>query len=226
MKNSLLVSTAAAALMLVSAQAEAAGRWPNWYVGLHGSLDYISDSTIKDNPVVDSYTSDNGIGYGASIGYRPATDANIIRNMRFEVEWNQQTSDMKEVDSIAGAFSGDGQTRVSAFMGNVYYDFVSLDQFQQPKTLVPYIGAGLGYASFVMDDSGTSFGNVTDKDNVLAYQGMAGVSYAPAFMPFTEWTLGYRYFATKSASFAYIAGGNFDVEYSSHNIEGGVRFLF
>lgn len=226
MKRSFLLGALAAASILSSASAEAAGRWPNWYLGLHGALDYVSDSSTDDNPVTNSFSSDTGFGYGVSVGYRPATEDKVLRNMRFEAEWLQQQNDIADIDSTVGTFTGDGTTKVSAFMGNIYYDFVTNDQFGQPRSWTPYLGGGLGIAKLVIDDASLSLGNVTNTDSLLAWQLLAGVSYTPTFMPFTEWSLGYRYFNTTSASLGYIGGGTFSVDYSSHNAEVGVKLLF
>lgn len=224
--RSVLFSALTATTLLAAPQADAAGRWPNWYVGLHGALDYVSESSVKDNAVIDSVTSDTGFGFGAAVGYRPASDNQILRNLRFEAEWHQQQNDLDEADSIFGGVPSDGTTKVSAFMANVYYDFAMMDQFHQPRPLVPYVGAGLGVASFTMDDAGLTFGNINNSDDVMAWQLMAGLSYSPAFMPFTEWTVGYRFFNTTNPSFTYLDGTTFETEYTSHNAEVGVRFLF
>ncbi len=226
MQRALALTLLVMSFLFAGAEAQAAGRWPNWYVGLHGSLDYVGESSVNDNPVVDSISNDFGFGYGASLGYRPATDTNILKNMRFELEWHQQQNDIAEADTILGSVPADGTFKVSAFMANVFYDFVTTDQYQQPKPLVPYLGAGVGIASLTMDDAGLTLGNTNNSDDLMAWQLMAGLSYAPQFMPFSEWVLGYRYFSTTDASFNYITGTTFDVDYSSHNLEAGIRFLF
>lgn len=221
-----IVAIATTAMALVSSNAMAEGRWPNWYVGLHGSLDFVGETELDDNPVVNNFDSDQGFGYGASIGYRPAIGNAVARNFRMEVEWNRQTADLDKVDSSFGSFSGNGKTIASAVMANFFYDFVMTDQYRQTKPFYPYIGGGLGWSTIKLDGADSSLGNINDSDNVFAYQFLAGLAYLPQFMPFTEWSLGYRYFDTMDPEFSYVGGGKFSADYNSHNLELGVHFLF
>jgi opacity protein-like surface antigen len=80
----------------------------------------------------------------------------------------------------------------------------------------PYVGAGLGAANIDVD---------VDDDTVFAWQLMAGLGYVPQSIPFTEWTLGYRFFNTNDAKIT-VGATNADMEYMSHNVEAGVKFLF
>jgi len=226
MKKLSVFAVAFAALSLLAHAASANGRWPNWYVGLHGSLDFVDDVEVDGNPVVNSYNTDLGYGAGASIGYRPALQNTSLSNLRFEVEWNYLSAAMDKVDSTFGKFSGHGTTVVNAIMGNVFYDFVMRDQRRQTKPIMPYFGAGVGWADVRLRDTDTTLGNLNDNDQVLAYQLMAGISYAPKSIPFTEWTLGYRFFDSVDPEYSYVAGDKFTVDIMSHNVEAGVRFLF
>lgn len=223
----LLVVSALAATALTSFTAQADGRWPNWYVGLHGSLAFVEDVELDSNPVIASFAQDQGFGYGVSLGYRPATNNPIFNKFRFELEWHHQGAGVDKVDSkTSGSFNGDGTVRLNAGMGNVYYDFVMADANGQTKALAPYIGAGFGWASVTLDGTSATLGNVSDNDDVMAWQLMAGLSYAPQFLPYTEWTLGYRYFDTANPRYSYLGVSNFDADVASHNLEAGVHFLF
>lgn len=221
-KLAILVTASA----IVSGTAQAQGNWPNWYIGLHGSLAFVSDTDVEDNAVVSTFSNDMGYSYGVAVGYRPATQMGFLRNTRFELEWQKNDVSMDKVDSAFGTFEGQGSVVNTAVMGNVYYDFVMRDERGTPKQLIPYIGAGAGWAQTKLEDADVALGNINDSDNVIAYQFMAGLSYAPQLLPFTEWTLGYRYFDTVDPEFAYIAGGQFSIDPTSHNLEAGVRFLF
>jgi opacity protein-like surface antigen len=227
LKNNLIASVALASLALSASTADAAGRWPNWYVGLHGAMAFVSDDKLDSNPAINSFSHDAGAGYGASIGYRPAIDDPIFRNFRLEFEWMHTTSDIDKLKTAtAGAADGVGNTRVNAAMGNIFYDYFLKDQQGQVLPFGPYAGVGLGMASVKLDGASTLLGNVSNKDNVFAWQFLTGLNYSPSFMPFTEWTVGYRYFNTQDPRFAYVGGGKFSADYSSHNLEAGVRFLF
>ncbi len=226
MKKISSLALAFAAVALASTTAFAEGRWPNWYVGLHGSLAFVGTTELDDNPVVSSYDNDLGYSAGASIGYRPGINNAILRNMRMELEWNYVQTGMDTVDTTFGTFAGHGNTITSAVMGNVFYDFVMTDQYRRAKPFMPYVGAGLGWANVKLEDADTTLGNTNDSDQVLAYQFMAGISYMPQVLPFTEWSLGYRYFDTMDPEFSYLGGNQFSADVASHNLEAGVRFLF
>lgn len=227
MNNKTIMMAALAATALTSFTAQADGRWPNWYVGLHGAMAFVSDTDVESNPGgVSGFSNDAGMGYGVALGYRPATTDPILNKFRFELEWHRQTSDVDKVDSNRGAFNGDGETVASAGLFNVYYDFVMNGKDGQPFALAPYVGAGLGWANVKIDGTSVFLGNVNETDNVFAWQFMTGVSYAPQFLPFTEWTLGYRYFDTANPSYSYLGASTFDIDYASHNLEAGIRFLF
>lgn len=226
MNKNIIIASLVAATSLTSFSAQADGRWPNWYVGLHGSLAFVGDVELESNPVVNSFSQDTGMAYGASLGYRPATTNPITNKFRFELEWHQQGADVDKVDSIAGSFNGDGETSVNAGMFNIYYDFVMADANGQSKALAPYIGGGFGLAQVKLDGTSAFAANVNDTDDVFAWQLMAGVSYAPAMLPFTEWTLGYRYFDTQDPSYSYLGISKFSADVASHNLEVGVHFLF
>jgi opacity protein-like surface antigen len=223
----IIIASLVAATALTSFSAQAEGRWPNWYVGLHGSMAFVGDVDVENNPGgVSSFSQDQGIGYGASLGYRPATNNPIFNKFRLEAEWHKQGADVNKVDVGASSFKSDGETVVQAAMANVYYDFVMADANGQSLAWAPYIGAGLGMAQAKIDGTAAFLGNVNDTDDVLAWQFMAGLSYAPTSLPSTEWTLGYRYFDTANPEYSYLGVSKFSTDISSHNLEAGVHFLF
>ena len=225
MKYTLFSTTLLSAAILASAT-QAEPRWPNWYVGVHGSIPFVTDSSVRGNPLADDLEYDSGYGYGASLGYRPEVEGGLLRNMRIEAEWHKQQSDIDKVQNPLGAsLNGNGDVSVNAYMLNVFFDATFRDDDLR-QAFTPYFGGGVGFANIELDDTQASLGAGGDEDDVLAFQAMAGISYAPEFMPHTEWTLGYRYFTTQDAEFSYVSGGSYKVEYDSHNVEAGVRFLF
>jgi outer membrane protein OmpA-like peptidoglycan-associated protein len=65
---------------------------------------------------------------------------------------------------------------------------------------MPHVGVGVGWARPRFDHAQFYNGNtVSGKDDVLAYQGIAGVSYAVA--PQIKLDLDYRYFGTQNGTF-------------------------
>lgn len=218
MKKQLASILSASVVMLATTAAEAQNRWPNWYVGLHGALTFVGEEDIEDSAIADSYDSDNGFGYGATLGYRIPATAGEWSKMRVEVQWHHQRSDNSSVTVPGGAsLASGGETRVNAGMFNIFYDAAtSMDNVR------PYVGLGLGYAQLRLVDTLA----LVDEDSVFAWNLMAGIGYIPQSLPFTEFYTGYRYFATGEGDFAFADGSTFSMGYDSHNIEAGVRFLF
>jgi hypothetical protein len=178
-----LTTTILATLVSGSAVARESTWLPrgNWYGSLSGN------STWMDN-------SDLGGGGNIGLGYR-------IDNVRLEGEAGYHTADGK---------GGYPDTNYISYMGNVYYDFNTMN-FARWK-FVPYIGGGVGNAAVRYGNSSLS-GTWDHHDNQFAYQGMAGVSFTAPAISNADLFVGYRYFAT-------------DGDLESNNAEVGVRFYF
>ena len=211
----------ASCLIFISTASEAQQRWPNWYLGLHGALSFVGDSDIENNVNADEFSTDSGIGYGASIGYRPRSAHGQWNNMRLEAEWHHQRADLSEVNAAGANVDAIGSVRANAIMGNIFYDAtISMPEWR------PYVGAGLGFAQLSLQNATSSLGTLNKDDNVFAWNVMAGLGYTPQWLPYTEWSIGYRYFATGDAEFSLNNGGTMEINYDSHNLEAGVKFLF
>lgn len=208
-------------MALASTAADAQSRWPSWYVGLHGSLTFVGDENLDGNPNVSSFNQDNGVGYGVSIGYRPRIETGEWSNMRIELEWHHQSSDVNKLAITGGTTKGAGSVRANSGMLNVFYDAAtSMPEWR------PYVGVGLGFSKVKLQNSTADFGASSDQDTVFAWNAMVGLGYIPESLPFTELNIGYRYFSTANAEFDLTGGGSFEMEYDSHNIEAGMKFLF
>ncbi|MFO1242970.1 MAG: porin family protein [Rickettsiales bacterium] len=209
------------ALMVMAAPiaAEAQQRFPKWYVGLQGSMNFVDDGDVDTSNALIGNTDieyDNGYGVGIALGYMPAGTGSLLDNMRFELEYGYRKSDVDSVDGI----TGDGNIHSNTGMLNAYYDFNTGTQW------LPYVGAGLGWSQVELK---TGRGAVNDDDSVFAWNLMAGVGYAPTSIPNTVWTIGYRYFATEDPDFSItpaFGGGRAETDYDVHNIEAGVRMMF
>lgn len=217
--NTLLMTTLAVAAVSSASQAE--DRWPNWYVGLHGSMVFIDNVDLGGNPAVDKFEQDSGYGYGVSLGYRPYFSDSAWSDMRLELQWQHQRADIDKVSTPGGSINSSGDVRVNAVMFNVYYDAPT--SFAQ---LRPYVGTGLGWAKMHLQNANATLASSGDEDTVFAWNLMAGLGYVPESLPYTEWSIGYRYFSPLDSEFSFAGGGTFEMEYDSHNIEAGVRFLF
>jgi outer membrane protein OmpA-like peptidoglycan-associated protein len=91
--------------------------------------------------------------------------------------------------------------------------------------VVPYVGAGVGYARIKAD--GVNIAGTTvmdDTSNKFAYQGIVGAAYR--MTDNLKLGLEYRYFATLDPEFSTSAGTNVDSEYSAHNVLLSLRWEF
>ncbi len=207
MKKILFSALLLTVLATSSAQAREE-RWPQWYVGLTGSLVLLSDSDISGSGLSGDSSYNSGYGISGSIGYRPNMDIAVFNNMRFEIEAAYRAND---VDNITGvAFASTGEAKSMAYMINAIYDVETGSQ------LVPYFGAGIGYSNIEFRD---------DDDMVFSYQFLAGVGYEPELIPNTIWSIGYRYFGTQDPSLS-SGATSYEIEYDAHNFEAGLQMRF
>jgi opacity protein-like surface antigen len=203
---------AAGAVLVAAGAAQAAEPWPKWYIALHGSLPFVGRTDVSQGATnLGEMEFDNpGWGAGAALGYKPA---GALGDMRFELEASRRETD---VDTLAGISAAD-DVSVDAFMLNAFYDFHGTGM-----ALIPYLGAGLGWANV---ETNLPVQNVSNSDDMFAYQFMAGVGYEPMLAPNTALILGYRYFATLDPEIGSVAG-TVEHDYDSHLIEAGARFSF
>lgn len=203
--------------LLVTASAANAyeERWPKWYIGVSGSLPWVSDDGVSvAGTSAGSLEFDNpGWGAGVSLGYKPGGTDSFLDMMRFELEYAYRHNDL---DTLAGTPVAD-DISVHAYMFNALVDIPTDTQF------TPYLGAGLGWASAEMNL--TPLG-VSDTDTKFAYQGMLGVAYEPETIPNVAFSVGYRYFGMASPGYRNAAGLAVENDYDSHNAEVGARFSF
>ncbi len=204
-----------AAVMLVAGSVQAQEAWPKWYVGIQGSLPFVSESDVSiAGANVGDLEYEVGWGLGASLGYRPgSSDTPLLNGFRFEVEYTHRENDF---DTLAGVSVSD-DLESDALMFNALYDIETGSKF------IPYLGAGIGYAS--LEANSNILGFSSEDDSVFAYQFMGGVGYAPEMLHNTVWSIGYRYFSTSDPEFSGF-GGTAEIDYDVHNIELGARFMF
>lgn len=215
-KLSLALAVLATSAIASAAQAADQVRWPNWYVGVHGGMNFRADGDVNNGGVVNELESDTGYAVGASIGYLPPTTVPFFNNSRWELEYTYRANDNKAV--------GAGDITSNNYYANVYYDF------NNDTNWTPYLGAGAGMSQ--IDFSVPGLG-LSGDDNVFGWQLMAGVSYSPTSLPNTQWSIGYRYQNTfddmQFIDDLNVAPGVFvsnEVETENHGIEISARFLF
>lgn len=142
-------------------------------------------------------------------------DFGILR-LEGEVLYNEYNLD--SIEFAGFDVDADGSFKTLAGMGNVFVDL--------PLAIVtPFVGAGIGYAKVKADNfklAGVPV--VDDSDTGLAWQLRAGIAFA--IFPFTDMTIGYRYFVTDDLELSNSAG-DVDVEkLKSHIFELGLRITF
>jgi OOP family OmpA-OmpF porin len=212
---------ALAGIMAISAATQASAaqtneRWPRWYLGITGDMTFLNDSDIT-GASRGKLSFDMGGGGNLALGYEPAL-MQPFGSMRFEVETGYHSNgiDTATVGGVTG--NGSGSLTAWTYMANAYYDF------RNSTAWTPYVGGGVGGAQLNLGNS-SGAGNTGDKDNVFAWQLMAGMAYAPVSLPMTDWLIGYRFIDTQDGTFA-AGASKIKVAYEAHNIEAGVRLRF
>jgi opacity protein-like surface antigen len=182
------------ALLLVATSASAKP-----YFSLGGMWVDLRDADIRVEGQGTRMSFDDGWGAFVAVGQQ-------FELFRLEGEAAYRRND---IDGVGGTDIGGGKTEAMSGMVNAYLDFDML-QFR------PFIGAGAGMARVRVDPDGIG----SDRDNVFAYQGMIGVSFA---MQPVGFDIGYRYFATEDPSFTTNLG-RIRGEYETHNLYVAIRF--
>jgi len=204
-----------------SAQAQDKG----YYLSGNAGVTLLSDAKLETNNIeFGDYSSNLGFNVGAALGYnfgsfRLEGEIGYHRNEMDEITQNPAlipTCPPNCVESVNGSFS------VISYMINGYYDFHLTN-----SGLVPYLGAGLGAATVIVNDKQLSGNN---DDIVFAYQIAGGVGYK--INPKMTLTAGYRYFATTESEFDVTGllpgpgASTVFTEVESHEFVVGLRYQF
>jgi len=154
------------------------------------ALDFGNDNT----DVLGKLEFDNGFGGVLSLGW------GFGNGLRAEVEGNYRQNDVDKITSGGGDLPGVGGTaRTYGAMVNALYDF------HLGWPVVPYVGAGVGYAWTDYDtvrtrgnpfNANLSSSTIDDEDGQFAFQGIAGLAYQIAAVPGLALTAEYRFFGT------------------------------
>lgn len=151
-----------------------------------------------------------GQAFGGAIGYDYAGSP-----FRAELEYVYRTAD---ADPFGGSSGGDLASTTIALNG--YYDFTTIGP------IIPYVGAGLGYATEIDFDigSGTGVGEYSDSGTSLV-QVMLGARY-PINERFSV-TGELRYFDAGSVSLDRSGGvETLELDYSGVELNLGLQFAF
>ncbi len=163
------------------------------YIGLEGGGNFLGDISPHGGGADTRSTWDGGyVGLG-SLGY------NFGNGFRAELEGGYRRND---VDGVRNSSPGSatGALGVYTAIVNGLYDFDLAPYGINTYGFVPHLGVGVGWAQPRFDHAGTFFGNtVSGKDDLFAYQGIAGVDYA--VMPNVKVSLDYKYLGTTDGDF-------------------------
>lgn len=190
---------------------------PSWYIGLAGSVNFVSDTELDDGTRDGDIEFDEGYGIHGALGYRPRHTNSLFDYMRFEAELAVRDNEMDQFVQASGVTNLTDDFQVQTAMVNAYFDIPVSESWR------PYLGAGIGAARFHFESTGLT---IDDEDTVLAWQGMVGLSYTPPNFRIMDIGVGYRYLGTEEASLTNAAGGSAEVDYESHSLEIGTRFYF
>lgn len=202
----IVIGSVAAAFWLMAATGASAQQF---YIGLQGGPNFAADSNLKQGGASGTLEYLPGgmlslhAGYGFAFG------------LRLEGEFALRAN---EVDNLDG-LDVDGTVSSAAFMTNLFYDFNTGTKF------VPYVGAGIGFATVVADDI-EAFGIplVDDSDTKVAFQ--AGGGFAYKFTPHVALTSDLRFFGTSDLEFTDSSNTDFTATYFNTSWTVGVRFSF
>lgn len=202
-------------------KAQQSGKLPSWYVGLAGSVNFVSDTELDQTGPVGldgDIEFDEGYGISAALGYRPRYTNSLFDNMRFEAELAVRDNEMDQFVDAGGITLLSDDLQVQTAMANLYFD-IPINQSWRP-----YLGGGLGAARIHMESNDLG---IDDEDTVFAWQGMVGISYMPASFRIVEFNAGYRYLGTGEASLSSATlNTGAEVDYEAHSLEIGTRFYF
>ncbi|HBK92180.1 MAG TPA: hypothetical protein DDZ68_10965 [Parvularcula sp.] len=217
---------AAAATLAV---APAAHAYQGFYGTIGAGLNYLQpDQDVESagfSPAFDSEADyKNGIGVYTALGY------DWGNKYRGELEFAYRQNDARHYAGDGLGFSGwpalDGDLQAYSVMFNVIRDF------DTGGNLTPYVGLGLGGASFKNQVTGPDAGFgalvIDDSNKRLAYQAIAGVAVKLAEGLALD--LSYRYFAAAGTpKFDGTIGGSpvsIRHDYDTHSLFAGLRWNF
>lgn len=182
-----------------------------WYSSLFGGYAYVPNNLnmTRHNLTRNDAEYRNGYDAGGSIGFKSTP-------LRYEGEITYINTELEHFKINGITQTGiKGHNQVLLGMANVYFDFPN---FQ--RCLEPYLGVGLGYGyvdGFFKGTGPSLFSRFEASESVVAYQGMAGITYN--FAETYSLNIGYRYVATEKVD-------HFGKLFQAHLANIGVVYRF
>lgn len=196
---------------------------PSWYLGVSGSVNFVSDASLDGHggvaPLRGTLEYEKGYGITGALGYRTRNTGTAWDNLRFEAEIGDHVNNLNLFTSNTGTITSlSDDLQVQTAMFNMFIDFDMAPGWR------PYIGGGIGGARLKLASSNLA---IDDEDTALAYQGMAGIYYTPSAFQAAEFGIGYRYLGTGNAKFtSSVTGSRTEMNYGAQSVEAGARFYF
>jgi OOP family OmpA-OmpF porin len=166
------------------------------YVSLGAGMNFLQDELTKPNailgqPKLKENFLNPGLATEASIGY------GLGNGLRFEAEGFYNYNHLHKIEGTRIPTMASGENEEFGGMFNALYDFDIGMPF-----VFPYLGAGVGY-QFTTWNNVHDFGiNVRRRlaasgtEGLLAYQGIAGLSFPIPYLPGLSLTAEYRFLGT------------------------------
>ena len=193
------------------AQAEGSGATA-WYGEVRSASIFAQDSDQEILGLDSEVSLDMGWMAEIATGYAHAS------GFRGELAFGYRRSEFDEIELEGfGSADLDGRIWGATALANGYFD-IYLDRLGVDgmfwSRFRPFVGGGIGAAYLEVDGDLDA-----DGDFALAYQGIAGMSYA--FSPQWDLTLNYTYLSALDPKFDGVK-----IDYDTHNIGAGLRFRF
>lgn len=203
----LKTTLAVAAVSMFAATGIAQAETSPIYLQLGAGVNYMDDQDLSGGGQTRTVQGSNP-GW-ALMG---AAGIGLFNNFRTELELSHRDHGL----------DGSGSLDADSVMLNFFYDIpVKFAGF------TPYIGAGAGssWINAKRINTTATFGQVDDRDQVWAYQGIVGL--ASDLAPNWKLSIDYRYFGTfDDPEFDSSSGTKVDGEFSDHTIMVGIRYSF
>lgn len=184
------------------------GAYKGPYISGALGLNFPGDSDVDgatDTSIDWEDTSVMGLG---ALGYA------FGNGIRLEGELSRRQDN---ADSVGGA-AASGDVTVNGILLNAVYDFT------QFGSVIPYVGAGIGFADLASDASPVGGGALRSSDTATAWQGFVGA--AVPLSRSVAFTAEARYFRADGADLPVTTGGTAELDYEATSVLVGLRWNF